>query len=172
MQKSHRRRAANLRPSADWDWVWDWDWVTLGSRLDHAWDTQASRLGHPSVTPGTPKRHAWDTQGSIGGRAFVCNESGKRPGGGGNRSPKLPKSGNCQLKNQIGRSHRNRNQNFERIRLYVVGKSCGSTRVSPMALMKFTSPNQRGRMCMWMWPVTPAPAALPRFIPRLMPSGR
>ena len=63
-------------------------------------------------------------------------------------------------------------QNLERIRLYVVGRSSGRTRVSPTELMKFTSPNQRGRTCMWMWPATPAPAALPMFIPRLMPSGR
>src|ERR1043166_666183 len=41
-------------------------------------------------------------------------------------------------------------QNLERNFLYVVGTSSGSTRVSPTALIKFTSPNQRGRMCMWM----------------------
>ena len=43
-----------------------------------------------------------------------------------------------------------KDQNLERNFLYVVCKSSGSTRVSPTALMKFTSPNQRGRICMWM----------------------
>ena len=45
------------------------------------------------------------------------------------------------------------------------------TRVPPTVVMKFVSPIQRGTMCRWMWSATPAPAALPRFIPRLMPSG-
>ena len=44
----------------------------------------------------------------------------------------------------------NSDQNLERNFLYVVCKSSGSTRVSPTALMKFTSPNQRGRICMWI----------------------
>src|SRR5947199_316596 len=37
--------------------------------------------------------------------------------------------------------------------------------------MKFASPNQRGSACRWICPATPAPAARPRFIPRLSPSG-
>ena len=48
------------------------------------------------------------------------------------------------------RDRKTKDQNLERNFLYVVGKSSGITRVSPTALMKFTSPNQRGRMCMWM----------------------
>src|SRR5207253_2011304 len=36
-----------------------------------------------------------------------------------------------------------KDQNLERNFLYVVGKSSGSTRVSPTEVMKFTSPNQR-----------------------------
>jgi len=76
MQKSHRRRAANLRPSADWDWVWDW------GPLGHAW-----------ITPGSPKRHAWVTQGSIGGRAFVCNKSGKKAGWGRKQIAEIAKIG-------------------------------------------------------------------------------
>ena len=37
--------------------------------------------------------------------------------------------------------------------------------------MKFVSPIQRGTMCQWRWPGTPAPAARPRFRPMLNPCG-
>ena len=40
-----------------------------------------------------------------------------------------------------------------------------------MAGMKFVSPIQRGTMCQWRWPGTPAPAARPRFNPMLNPCG-
>src|ERR1700677_894313 len=46
-----------------------------------------------------------------------------------------------------------------RIRVYVVESSSGSTRVSPVTVMKFASPAQRGNMCMCRCPVIPAPAA-------------
>jgi hypothetical protein len=48
----------------------------------------------------------------------------------------------------------------------------GSTRLSPVTVMKLVSPTQRGNTCMWTWPAIPAPAARPMFIPRLMPSGK
>ena len=37
--------------------------------------------------------------------------------------------------------------------------------------MKFVSPTQRGSTCTWRCPGTPAPAARPRFMPTLTPSG-
>src|ERR687894_366674 len=37
--------------------------------------------------------------------------------------------------------------------------------------MKFVSPAQRGTTWRWTWSVTPAPATLPRFQPRLNPCG-
>src|ERR1700756_3269141 len=56
-------------------------------------------------------------------------------------------------------------------RLYVVTSSSGCTRVSPVTVMKFESPNHRGSMCKCRCPATPAPAARPRFMPRFIPSG-
>jgi hypothetical protein len=155
-----------LRPSADWDW---------------AWVTQGSPKGHPGVTQGPPRRHARETHGSIWGSALFATKGGKMPGGGTDREigeskttppgatpPQQAKTG---LAGGPGRCHTS-DQNLERSFLYVVGRSSGSTRVSPTELIKFTSPNQRGRICMWMCPATPAPAALPRFMPRFKPSGR
>ena len=54
-----------------------------------------------------------------------------------------------------------------RIRSYVVESSSGSTRVSPTTVMKFASPAHRGSTCICRCPVMPAPAARPRFMPRL-----
>src|SRR5215471_88725 len=56
-------------------------------------------------------------------------------------------------------------------RLYVVASSSGCTRVSPVTVMKFESPYQRGSICRCKCPNTPATAARPRFIPRFTPSG-
>ena len=47
----------------------------------------------------------------------------------------------------------------------------GSTLASATEVMKLVSPTQRGSTCMWKWPGTPAPPALPRLAPRLAPSG-
>jgi len=55
--------------------------------------------------------------------------------------------------------------------LYVSSSASGNTRLSPVTVMKFVSPTQRGSTCMWTCPATPAPAARPMFIPRLTPSG-
>ena len=54
---------------------------------------------------------------------------------------------------------------------YVSSSASGSTRLSPVTVMKLVSPTQRGSTCMWTWPATPAPAARPMFMPTLMPSG-
>ena len=62
-------------------------------------------------------------------------------------------------------------QNFAFSLLYVSSSASGRTRVSPTTVMKLASATQRGRTCMWMCPVTPAPAALPMFMPRFTPSG-
>ena len=62
--------------------------------------------------------------------------------------------------------------NSFRTRSHVTSSASGSTLVSPMTLAKFASATQRGKMCMWMCPATPAPAAFPIFMPRLIPSGR
>ena len=37
--------------------------------------------------------------------------------------------------------------------------------------MKLVSPTHRGMACMCRWPATPAPAACPRFMPKLNPCG-
>jgi hypothetical protein len=49
-----------------------------------------------------------------------------------------------------------------------VSERCsGTTLTSASTGMKFVSPPQRGTTCWWMWSTTPAPAARPRFQPRL-----
>ncbi|MFM8704233.1 MAG: hypothetical protein ACKOHG_10300 [Planctomycetia bacterium] len=47
--------------------------------------------------------------------------------------------------------------------------ACGKTRTPAVVGMKFTSPCQRGTMCQWRWPGSPAPATDPRFNPMLNP---
>ncbi len=47
----------------------------------------------------------------------------------------------------------------------------GSTFTSASTGMKFVSPDQRGTTCRCTWSAMPAPAARPRFQPRLKPSG-
>ena len=47
----------------------------------------------------------------------------------------------------------------------------GMTRVSPTAVMKFVSPDQRGRTWRCTWAGIPAPAARPRLAPMFSPSG-
>ena len=49
----------------------------------------------------------------------------------------------------------------------VTARSSGWTRDSAMDDMKLVSPAHRGRTWRCRWPVTPAPAARPRFMPRL-----
>src|SRR6266404_32043 len=50
-------------------------------------------------------------------------------------------------------------------RLYVVASVSGCTRVSAVTVIKLASPTQRGNACRCKCPVTPAPAARPKFIP-------
>ena len=47
----------------------------------------------------------------------------------------------------------------------------GHSRTSASTVMKFVSPFQRGTRWKWKCPGTPAPAGVPRFIPRLKPWG-
>jgi hypothetical protein len=58
-----------------------------------------------------------------------------------------------------------------RSRSRVSSRYSGSTFTSASTGMKFVSPDQRGTTCRWTWSAMPAPAARPRFQPRLKPSG-